>query len=118
LDAILATGMDGVIVSNTTVRREGLRSAAAHEAGGLSGAPLRDLSSDMVGRVARRVNGRVPIIASGGVMSPEDFQEKLAAGATLVQLYTGLIYAGPGLVRQILSTLPQVGKTCGRVQAY
>lgn len=101
LDVIVATGMDGVIVANTTLRRDGLRSAQAAEAGGLSGAPLRGLSSAMVRRVAEAVHGRLPIVASGGVMSPDDFQEKLAAGAVLVQLYTGLIYAGPGLVRQV-----------------
>ncbi|MGC8780512.1 MAG: quinone-dependent dihydroorotate dehydrogenase [Anaerolineae bacterium] len=105
LDAILAAGMDGVIISNTTLRRDGLRSAAAGETGGLSGAPLRGLSSAMVRRVADAVNGRLPIVASGGVMSADDAEEKLAAGAALVQLYTGLIYAGPGLVRQICATL-------------
>ncbi len=101
LDVILATGMDGVIVSNTTLRREGLRSARASEAGGLSGAPLRSLNTAMIRRVAAGVGDRLPIVASGGVMSADDFQEKLAAGATLVQLYTGLIYAGPGLIRQL-----------------
>lgn len=105
LDVIVAAGMDGVIVSNTTLRRESLRSTLAAQAGGLSGAPLRALSSAMVRRVADAVNGRLPIVASGGVMSPDDFQEKLAAGAVLVQLYTGLIYAGPGLVRQVCTAL-------------
>ncbi len=101
LDVILATGMDGVIVSNTTLRREGLRSVRAAEAGGLSGAPLCVLNTAMIRRVAAGVGGRLPIIASGGVMSAADFQEKLAAGATLVQIYTGLVYAGPGLLRQL-----------------
>jgi dihydroorotate dehydrogenase len=63
---------------------------------------LRDLNTALIRRVARVTGGRLPIIASGGVMTPEDYQEKLAAGATLVQLYTGLIYAGPGFVRQVL----------------
>ncbi len=102
LGAISETGMDGVIISNTTLRRDGLRSARAGETGGLSGAPLRDLNTALIRRVARVTGGRLPIIASGGVMTPADYQEKLAAGATLVQLYTGLIYAGPGLVRQVL----------------
>jgi dihydroorotate dehydrogenase len=103
LEAILATGMDGVIISNTTLRRDGLRSVRAGEGGGLSGAPLRALNSALIGRVARAVGGKLPIIASGGVMSPKDYWEKLDAGATLVQLYTGLIYAGPGLVKQVLA---------------
>ncbi|MDQ1300603.1 MAG: hypothetical protein QG637_522 [Chloroflexota bacterium] len=102
LGAISETGMDGVIVSNTTLRRAGLRSARAGETGGLSGAPLRDLNTALIRRVARVTGGRLPIIASGGVLTPDDYREKLAAGATLVQLYTGLIYAGPGLVRQVL----------------
>ena len=102
LGAILATGMDGVILSNTTLRREGLRSPRATETGGLSGDPLRALNTEMVRRVARLVGGKLPIIASGGVMSPEDYRQKLDAGATLVQLYTGLIYAGPSLVKRVL----------------
>ena len=102
LAAILATGMDGVILSNTTLRREGLRSPRVAETGGLSGDPLRALNTEMVRRVARVVGGKLPIIASGGVMSPEDYRQKLDAGATLVQLYTGLIYAGPSLVKRVL----------------
>ena len=94
--------MDGVILSNTTLRREGLRSPRAAETGGLSGDPLRALNTEMVRRVACAVGGKLPIIASGGVMSPEDYRQKLDAGATLVQLYTGLIYAGPGLVKRVL----------------
>jgi len=108
LAAILATGMDGVILSNTTLRREGLRSPRAAETGGLSGEPLRVLNTEMVRRVARAVSGRLPIVASGGVMSPEDYWQKLDAGATLVQLYTGLIYAGPSLVRRVLLSRNEV----------
>jgi dihydroorotate dehydrogenase len=103
LAAILATGMDGVILSNTTLRREGLRSPRAAETGGLSGDPLRALNTEMVRRVARAVAGRLPIVASGGIMSAEDYRQKLDAGATFVQLYTGLIYAGPSLVRRVLA---------------
>jgi dihydroorotate dehydrogenase len=108
LAAILATGMDGVILSNTTLRREGLRSPRAFETGGLSGEPLRSVNTEMVGRVARAVSGRLPIVASGGVMSPEDYRQKLDAGATLVQLYTGLIYAGPSLLRRALIACAEV----------
>jgi dihydroorotate dehydrogenase len=102
LEAIIATGMDGVIVSNTTLWRERLRSPRAVETGGLSGAPLRPVNTALVREVVRRTGGRLPVIASGGVMRPADALEKLDAGAVLVQLYTGLIYAGPGLVKQVL----------------
>jgi dihydroorotate dehydrogenase len=103
LEAITAAGMDGVILSNTTLRREGLRSAQAGEGGGLSGAPIRALNTALIREVVRRTDGRLPVVASGGVMAAADCREKLDAGATLVQLYTGLIYAGPGLVKQALT---------------
>jgi dihydroorotate dehydrogenase len=102
LEAIATTGMDGVIVSNTTLRREGLWSALAAESGGLSGAPLCRLNTALVREVVRRTGGRLPVVASGGIMSPADAREKLDGGATLVQLYTGLIYAGPGLVKRVI----------------
>jgi dihydroorotate dehydrogenase len=104
-DALCATldaGMDGVIVTNTTVRRPPLRSPHAGETGGLSGAPLAAVSLEATRKTARMLNGRLPIVASGGVMTAADAQARLDAGATLVQLYTGLIYEGPGLVKQIL----------------
>lgn len=100
LDALIQAGVDGVILANTTLRREGLRSARAGETGGLSGAPLRQLNTALIRRAVRLSAGRLPIIASGGAMTPDDCREKLEAGATLVQLYTGLIYEGPGLVRR------------------
>jgi dihydroorotate dehydrogenase len=103
LDAILATGMDGAIISNTTIRREGLESPLQKETGGLSGAPLNARNTALVRQVVQRTGGRLPVVASGGVMNSQDAQAKLDAGAVLVQLYTGLIYAGPGLVRDILN---------------
>ena len=105
LDAILSADMDGVIVTNTTVQRSGLRSKASVETGGLSGAPLRDLSHSMLEKVNRRVNGQLPIIGVGGIMGPADAQARLDAGAALVQIYTGLVYSGPGLVKQIVRGL-------------
>jgi dihydroorotate dehydrogenase len=108
LEAIAATAMDGVIVSNTTLRREGLQSARAGEMGGLSGAPLRQRNTEIVREVIRRTGSRLPVVASGGIMEPADVLEKLEAGAVLVQLYTGLIYHGPALVREILN-LPALG---------
>ena len=91
-----------MITSNTTLSRVGLSSPLASESGGMSGAPARQRNTQIVRDVMDRTGGRLTIIASGGIMSPRDAQEKLDAGATLVQLYTGLIYAGPGLVREIL----------------
>jgi dihydroorotate dehydrogenase len=106
LEAILNTGMDGLIASNTTVSRAGLTSPKAAETGGMSGAPLKALNTQFIRQVVCRLGEsgtrRLPILASGGVMVPEDVLEKLEAGATLVQLYTGLIYQGPGLVKRIL----------------
>lgn len=102
LEAILEHHMDGVIITNTTVSHPPLHSAFASETGGLSGAPLTALSLDMARRVARKLDGRLPIVASGGVMNAADARARLDAGASLVQVYTGLIYEGPGLVKQIL----------------
>ena len=107
LDAILATGIDGVITSNTTLSRKGLTSALASESGGMSGAPARQRNTQIVREVVHRTAGRLTVVASGGIMSPEDAQEKLDAGATLVQLYTGLIYEGPGLVKKIVASCRQ-----------
>jgi dihydroorotate dehydrogenase len=103
LEAITSFNMDGVIIGNTTISRPTLVSVQRKESGGLSGAPLTKLSTEMVRKVASRLQGRLPIIASGGVMNAADAKEKLDAGASLVQLYTGLIYSGPGLVKEILN---------------
>jgi len=105
LDVILRTGMDGVIATNTTVSREGLASPRREEAGGLSGEPLRARSAAVLRRVVRRLDGRLPVVSAGGIMSPEDAKTRLEAGAVLVQVYTGLVYAGPGLVRDILNNI-------------
>lgn len=104
LHAVVDTGMDGVIISNTTLHRPHLQSPHAHETGGLSGKPLKTLNTEMIKKVVIMTGGDLPIIASGGVMSPRDAQEKLDAGAALVQLYTGLIFSGPGLVKNILNS--------------
>lgn len=103
LEALLATGMDGVITSNTTLSRAGINSPLAAESGGMSGAPVTRRNTQIVRDVAHRTAGRLTIIASGGIMGPDDAQEKLDAGASLVQLYTGLIYEGPGLVKQVVA---------------
>lgn len=105
LAAITRTGMDGVIATNTTLRREGLRSPRVGETGGLSGAPLTALSTDIIAKIHARTQGKLPIIGAGGILSPVDAKAKLDAGATLVQVYTGLIYSGPGLVKAIVKSL-------------
>jgi dihydroorotate dehydrogenase len=101
-EVILSTGMDGVIATNTTLSRDGLRSAQQGETGGLSGAPLRVQSELVLKQALKRINGRIPVVSVGGIMTPEDAKRRLDMGAALVQLYTGLVYAGPGLVREIV----------------
>ncbi|HSB00316.1 MAG TPA: quinone-dependent dihydroorotate dehydrogenase, partial [Anaerolineales bacterium] len=102
VDVILGTHMDGVIVTNTTLAREGLGSKHRDESGGLSGSPLRLRSETVLCQVVKRVDGKVPIMSAGGIMNPEDAKRRLELGATLIQLYTGLIYQGPGLVKKMM----------------
>jgi len=105
-EAVLAAGLDGMIVSNTTVDRSGLTSGRhADEAGGLSGAPLFVRSTVMLARMRRRVGPRMTLIGVGGVESAETALEKIRAGADLVQIYTGLVYGGPSLPGRILAGL-------------
>jgi dihydroorotate dehydrogenase len=105
LDVLLRLGMDGVIATNTTLARQDLVEPAAKESGGLSGAPLTRRSLHMVTEIVRRTQGRLPVVAVGGVMNVGDARRCLDAGAVLVQIYTGLVYAGPGLVKEILKGL-------------
>ena len=99
-------GVDAVIATNTTISRDGVEGLAnSEQAGGLSGAPLKDRASAVVRELARSLAGRIPIIGVGGVFSVADAREKLDAGASLVQLYSGLIYQGPGLARRIAAGL-------------
>lgn len=105
LEALTRTGMDGVIAANTTLARAGLRSPHAAEPGGLSGAPLTGRATELVAKIHRRTGGRLPIVGVGGIMTPADARARLDAGATLVQVYTGLVYAGPGLAQQIVRAL-------------
>ena len=97
VDAVLAAGASGLVVSNTTLDRTGLSSGHRSEAGGLSGRPLRGRSTALVQQAYRQVGRRVPIVGVGGVFSAEDAFEKILAGASLVEVYTGLIYGGPSL---------------------
>ena len=97
--------MDGIIATNTTIGRTGLSSAKRDEIGGLSGKPLTKLSDDMLEKVVKLAQGRVPVVGVGGIMDEADAQRKLDLGASLVQVYTGLIYRGPGLVKRINKAL-------------
>lgn len=100
LEAVTRAGADGLIVSNTTTSRDGVPQAA-NLPGGVSGVPLRARATAMISRLARSTRGNLPIIGVGGILTPADALEKLRAGAALVQIYTGLVFAGPGLVRAI-----------------
>jgi dihydroorotate dehydrogenase len=100
LDAVLATGVEGVIATNTTTDRAAVPQARDLP-GGVSGAPVRSRSTEVIRYLAARTAGRLPLIGVGGVFSADDALEKLAAGAWLVQVYTGLVYTGPGLIRDI-----------------
>ena len=93
--------LDGLIATNTTISRENLKHVNAKETGGLSGAPLKNRSTDVVKYLHQQLQNKVSIIASGGVMSAQDAMDKLNAGASLVQVYTGFIYDGPTLVKAI-----------------
>ncbi len=98
--------MDGIIIGNTTLSRPAsLRSARKGETGGLSGAPLAALATDVLRKTARRVEGQFPLIGCGGVGSGADAYAKLRAGATVVQLYSAMVYEGPPLVRRIKDEL-------------
>jgi dihydroorotate dehydrogenase len=105
-EVVLTAKVDGVIVTNTTVARpDTLPERFKHEAGGLSGAPLRDMATDIIRRFYQLTGGQVPLIGAGGIASGADAYAKIRAGATLVQLYTALIYGGPGLVLRIKTEL-------------
>ena len=101
IDIVQETGIAGVIATNTTISREGLTSKNQKETGGLSGRPLRKRSTEVIRFLSEKSNRAFPIIGVGGIHSAEDALEKLDAGASLVQLYTGFIYEGPGLVKKI-----------------
>jgi dihydroorotate dehydrogenase len=101
-EAAIANGLDALIVGNTTLSRPPhLRSPQAMEAGGLSGAPLMDLSTQVLAQFREAARGRIALIGVGGIASGADAYAKIRAGASAVQLYTAMIYQGPGLVRQI-----------------
>jgi len=105
-DRVAARGIDAVIATNTTVSRQGVEHLpASREQGGLSGAPLKVRATEVVRKLRRALPARIAIIGVGGIASAADAREKLDAGANLVQLYTALVYGGPGLVGEIVRGL-------------
>ena len=112
VDALMAHGIDGVIATNTTLARPGLDGVAvAQETGGLSGTPLRVRSTEVVRLIAEHTKGEFPILASGGIMTPADALEKIQAGASVVQLFTGFIYRGPELITESVKQIAQYRRT-------
>jgi dihydroorotate dehydrogenase len=111
VEIVRDTKLDGIVATNTTIDRSGLQTpAAAVEAigaGGLSGAPVRKRSTEVVRYISQKSGGSIPIIAVGGIFTAADAQEKLDAGASLVQVYTGFIYEGPGIAKAICKGLLQ-----------
>jgi dihydroorotate dehydrogenase len=105
LDILLAEEVDAVIATNTTINRAGLLDRNAGEVGGLSGRPLTRRSNEIIAYIYKVTNGTLPIIGAGGVFNTDDVLRKLDAGASLVQMYTGLIYEGPGIAGRILRNL-------------
>ncbi|MBR5643554.1 MAG: quinone-dependent dihydroorotate dehydrogenase [Salinivirgaceae bacterium] len=109
LEAIAQNGIDGVVAANTSTRRDGLKTDAerikAIANGGLSGLPLRDRSVEIISYIHQKTDGKLPIIGVGGTMSPDDAIAKLNAGATLVQVFTGFIYYGPSLAKDVNKTV-------------
>ena len=105
IEIITSVNIDGVIATNTTIDRKGLQSRNKSEMGGLSGKPLAQRSTEVIRFLHQKSNGVFPIIGVGGIHTPEDALEKLQAGASLIQLYTGFVYEGPGLIKKILKAL-------------
>jgi dihydroorotate dehydrogenase len=105
-DFLLEHKIDSVIATNTTVARDAVQGLPhADETGGLSGAPVREKSTAIIRQLAQRLKGQIPIIGVGGILSGEDALEKMEAGASLVQIYSGLVYRGPKLVQDVCKTL-------------
>jgi dihydroorotate dehydrogenase len=107
-DLALEIKLDGLVATNTTIDREGLEHdlrIGTLETGGLSGKPLQKRSTEIVKYIYEKTKGEIPIIASGGIFTSADAKEKFDAGASLVQVWTGFIYEGPGIVKKICNEL-------------
>lgn len=107
-DVALAAGIHGIIATNTTLARDNLTSADAHQAGGLSGAPLFEKSTRVLAQLSQLTDGKIPLIGVGGVSTPEQAYTKIRAGAAAVQLYSAMVYAGPTLARKTALGLDQL----------
>ena len=105
IEIVRKNGIDGIVAVNTTITRNDLltpeEKVKAIGNGGLSGAPLKDRSNEIIRYIKRKTKGELPVIGSGGIMSPADAREKIKAGADLLQVYTGFVYEGPGFVKRI-----------------
>ena len=108
IDIVKITEIDGIIATNTTISRDGLQSENQKETGGLSGKPLTNRSTEVIRFLSEKSNKAFPIIGVGGIHSSEDALEKLEAGASLIQLYTGFIYEGPSLIKKINKAVLQM----------
>lgn len=109
IDLALEIKLDGLVIANTTIRRQHLQTPGDQlqktGAGGLSGMPLREVSTEIIRYISQKTGGMIPIIGSGGVFTGEDARKKMNAGASLVQVWTGFIYEGPGIVKKICREL-------------
>ncbi len=109
IEIVSSIGIDGIVATNTTISRDGLKTSAqkieAIGNGGLSGKPVRNRSTEVIEYISNKTNGKLPIIAVGGIFTAKDAQEKLDAGASLVQIYSGFIYEGPTMIKKICDGL-------------
>jgi dihydroorotate dehydrogenase len=117
LELVAPRNIAGIVATNTTIARPPTTDAALQkiyaESGGLSGRPLRARSTGVVRHLFKRTNGRLPIIGVGGIFTADDAWEKIAAGASLVQIYTGMVYEGPSVAQKIVRGLIQRMKQAG-----
>ena len=113
VEVVAKHGIDAIIVSNTTISRPPLRSRHAGETGGLSGAPLRDLALQRLRDFRKASGGLIPLIGVGGIATAEDAWLRIRAGASLVQLYSAMVYEGPGIARRILTGLDEYLRNSG-----
>lgn len=107
-EVAMTAGIHGIIATNTTLARDGLTSADSHQSGGLSGAPLFEKSTRVLAQLSKRIDGKIPLIGVGGVSTAEQAYAKIRAGASAVQLYSAMVYAGPSLARNIARGLDQL----------